>query len=184
MDTVFFDEILKSVKEGFAIHFYQGPYDSLEIRMSKDFVDANDRVNSQFRINRFDLADLQGDRMRFAAAVLERLRKNIIITKKENSPMSMINIEGLDKAEVLKELYNNSRVQGMGFLQATGRDLSLEEARVLLTKTTYFDYLHGKVMKVDLSSDTEFKGWLYDRDNGEGAAQRVIDSIRERMTKK
>ena len=29
----------------------------------------------------------------------------------------MVNIEGLDKAEVLKELYNKSKVQGLGFLQ-------------------------------------------------------------------
>ena len=32
-------------------------------------------------------------------------------------------------------------------------------------------------MKVDLSQDT-FDGWLYDRDNGEGTAQKVIDELR------
>lgn len=30
----------------------------------------------------------------------------------------MINIKGLDKAKVLKALYDASHVQGMGFLQA------------------------------------------------------------------
>lgn len=35
-------------------------------------------------------------------------------------------------------------------------------------------------MKVDLSSDVEFEEWLYDRDNGQGAAQRVIDGLRNR----
>jgi hypothetical protein len=34
-------------------------------------------------------------------------------------------------------------------------------------------------MKVDLSSDVEFEEWLYDRDNGSGSAQQVIDSLRK-----
>ena len=37
----------------------------------------------------------------------------------------------------------------------------------------YFDYLYGRVMKVDLSKDT-FDPFLYDRDNGQGAAERAI----------
>jgi len=87
----------------------------------------------------------------------------------------MINIKGLNKAEVLAALYNASKVQGMGFLQATGVPMEIKEAEELLKHTTEFDYLHGKVMKIDLSSDDEFKEDLYDRDNGEGAAQRVIE---------
>ena len=90
----------------------------------------------------------------------------------------MIDIRGLNKADVLKVLYNHSRVQGMGFWQATGRDMTTEEAAELLKTYTYFDYLYGKVMKVDLSSDDGFDEWLYDRDNGTGAAQRAIDSIK------
>lgn len=90
----------------------------------------------------------------------------------------MINIKGLDRAEVLKELYNNSKVQGLGFLQATGRDMTTNEAEKLLEQQTYFDYLHGKVMKIDLSSSEEFEEWLYDRDNGEGSARRVIERLR------
>ena len=34
------------------------------------------------------------------------------------------------------------------------------------------------IMKVNLSGD-EFDGWLYDRDNGEGAAQKAIDKLRK-----
>jgi hypothetical protein len=90
----------------------------------------------------------------------------------------MINIEGLSKAEVLKELYNNSIVQGFGFLQATGKDMTISEATDLLKKQTYFDYLYGKVMKISLSSDVEFDEWLYDRDNGQGSAKRVVDKLR------
>jgi hypothetical protein len=38
-------------------------------------------------------------------------------------------------------------------------------------------YLKGRVMKVDLSGDS-FGPWLYDRDNGDGAAERVIAELR------
>ncbi|WP_394870540.1 hypothetical protein [Clostridium butyricum] len=90
----------------------------------------------------------------------------------------MINIEGLKKADVLKELYNNSKPLGMGFLQFEAKEMTTEEAEEFLKRTTYFDYLKGRVMKVDLSSDTEFEEWLYDRDNGQGSAQRVINSLK------
>lgn len=95
----------------------------------------------------------------------------------------MINIEGLDKARVLCALYNMSKVQGMGIFQATGKQMLVEEARELLTHDTYFDYLHGKVMKIDLKSDIEFEEWMYDRDNGQGAAERVIKLLRDMQIK-
>ena len=41
----------------------------------------------------------------------------------------------------------------------------------------YFDYLEGRVMKIDLSGDTvDPRG--YDRDNGQGAVQKVITAIK------
>lgn len=93
----------------------------------------------------------------------------------------MINIEGLNKAEVLAELYNNAKAQGMGIFQYIPEDMTIEEAQAFLDHNhTYFDYVYGRVMKVDLKSDTEFSGALYDRDNGEGKAQRVVDYIRRR----
>lgn len=95
----------------------------------------------------------------------------------------MINIKGLDKAVVLKALYDFSHVQGMGILQAIP-DYSLEmaqqdiEARNRRRIPLYFDYHYGRVLKVDISGD-EFNERLYDRDCGEGAAARAIDSIRD-----
>lgn len=77
----------------------------------------------------------------------------------------------------------------MGFLRAESGDMSVEEARGLLgigddhmqdfgalpgrSSTMYFDYLKGRVMKVNLSGD-EFDEWGYDRDNGSGAAHRAL----------
>jgi hypothetical protein len=88
-----------------------------------------------------------------------------------------IDLTGLDKADVLAALYNAWRHQGMGFLQARPGAMTRDEAAELLKKQTYFDYLHGKVMKVDLSGDT-LDTWGYDRDLGRGAAARALESLR------
>jgi hypothetical protein len=85
----------------------------------------------------------------------------------------MINISDMNKAEVLAKLYNASQPLGMGFLHFTPEPMELDEAQQLLEEGTYFDYLKGRVMKVDLSKDA-FDPWLYDRDNGQGAAARAL----------
>lgn len=92
----------------------------------------------------------------------------------------MINIKGLDKAQLLVELYNHSHQQGMGMMQPA-KSLTVEDARKLLKQTTSFDYLYGKVMKVDLSSDEQFEEWLYDRDNGQGMAKKIVDAMRKKL---
>lgn len=90
--------------------------------------------------------------------------------------MSRINISKLDKVEVLMALYDKSRPLGMGFLQATPEPLERAEAEELLRQQTYFDYLRGRVMKIDLSGD-DMRVDLYDRDNGEGAAERALAGL-------
>jgi len=80
-----------------------------------------------------------------------------------------IDITGLDKAEVLAALYNASKPLGMGIIHYTPGDLDLAVAREYLAESPHFDYLHGRVMKVNLSSDS-LDPRLYDRDNGQGAA--------------
>lgn len=109
-----------------------------------------------------------------------------------------IDIKGIDKAELLAALYNNSRPMGMGFLQARPGELTIEQAREacgygddstrMLGKNAagnrelYFDYLHGRPLKSDLSGDT-FRPWGYDRDNGgDGTAARIIESLRAKQT--
>ena len=83
----------------------------------------------------------------------------------------MVSIKGLSKPDVLAALYNRARPQGMGFIHYTPEDMTKEQA-------DYFDYVRGRVMKVDLSSDEEFDERLYDRDNGFGAAQSAINTIK------
>jgi hypothetical protein len=93
--------------------------------------------------------------------------------------MEMVNIAGLSKAKVLMALFNASRQQGMGFLDARGARLMTEDdaAKVIEEQGLYFDYLRGRVMKVDLSHD-KLRPFAYDRDNGHGAAERAIAAAR------
>lgn len=91
--------------------------------------------------------------------------------------METISLEGLDKAEVLAALYNASHPQGLGFLHYDPTPMTIEKAREYLAQSTYFDYLEGRVMKIDLSGD-ELNPWAYDRDNGAGAAEAVILTLR------
>lgn len=89
----------------------------------------------------------------------------------------MIDIKGLDKAEVIKALYRGAQPLGLGVLSFETGGLQDSEAQQLAESGTYIDYLHGRVMKVDLSGDA-FNEALYDRDNGQGKAQAIIDSLR------
>ena len=87
----------------------------------------------------------------------------------------MVKYNGLTKAEVLCALYNNSKPQGLGVFVYQHRELTLQVAEMMLKERTIFDYIQGRVIKVDLSEDDGFEEWLYDRDNGEGAAQKALD---------
>lgn len=82
------------------------------------------------------------------------------------------------RALVLKALYNNSKPVRMAIL--TGQawpDLTTKAAKAILAEVRksgrrpYFDYLYGRVVKVDLDA-IDFR--LYDRDNGDGAGARVV----------
>ena len=94
----------------------------------------------------------------------------------------MLKYENLTKAQVLMGLYNASKPQGLGFLHYDPKEMTLEEAESLLEKTSYFDYLKGRVMKVNLGEDS-FDEWGYDRDNGAGAAERVLGCLRSNDSK-
>jgi hypothetical protein len=102
-----------------------------------------------------------------------------------------IDIKGIDKADLLAALYNSARQQGMGFLNSRGASsMTKDEAQKVLSDggwltnlpgRVYFDYLNGRVMKVDIGGDT-LEPWLYDRDNGQGAAARVIADLRGKQS--
>jgi len=89
-----------------------------------------------------------------------------------------VNISHLSKAEVLRRLYNASHPLGMGYLHFTPEDMTLEEAEDIIenmdSKKLYFDYLNGRVMKVNITGDS-VDPWGYDRDHGEGALEKLIE---------
>lgn len=88
-----------------------------------------------------------------------------------------VSIAGLDKADVLRVLYNRARPLGMGILHYTPEDMTAEQAHELLKASTYFDYVKGRVMKVRIEGNL-LDPRLYDRDNGEGAANTAIQTLR------
>jgi hypothetical protein len=88
----------------------------------------------------------------------------------------MIDISTISKGAALAALYNRSEPQGLGILQFDPRPMTEDEANAILAEQQNFDYLKGRVMKVDLTGDP-FDPWRYDRDNGEGSAARAIAGI-------
>ncbi len=92
----------------------------------------------------------------------------------------MIDIVGLDKAEVLLELYNHSHQQGLGNLYPLV-ELTVEDAKKILKEERYrIDSLYGKPISVDLSNDEEFDESIYDAYIGQGMAQLAVDAARKR----
>ena len=97
----------------------------------------------------------------------------------------MVNIKGLSKAAVLAVLYNNAKTQGMAAANyRPDHVMTDKEAQEIIDDwgdKLYFDYLYGRVLKVDLSFSDSFDERLYDRDNGIGRAQEVIDNLRKKV---
>ncbi len=85
-----------------------------------------------------------------------------------------MNIANFDKAEVLAALYNNATVRGWS--EADLSEMTKDEAAKILEEShdKYFDYLKGRVMKISLAKD-EVETRLYNRDNGHGAAEDVLE---------
>ncbi len=91
-----------------------------------------------------------------------------------------VSIDGLDKGDVLAALYDASHPQGLGIIHFDPAPMTREQAREIIERFAgelYFDYVGGRVLKVDLQGD-EFDPWGYDRDNGKGSAAAVIAALR------
>lgn len=91
----------------------------------------------------------------------------------------MIDIKNLDKAEVLVALYNNAkRSHGLLGLYYLPGAMGIEVAREIIKNNKKFNYLQGKALKVDLTGD-KLDAREYNDFNGEGLAEKTINSIRE-----
>ena len=78
-------------------------------------------------------------------------------------------------AEKLRRLYNSARPQGYSWRHYDHAPMELEEAETILENRTgtYFDYLRGRIMKVDVSEPEDSR--LYNQDNGPMAAETALD---------
>ena len=83
----------------------------------------------------------------------------------------MINLTELNltKGQALARLYNAAKPIGLGRYAFDATEMTEATADELLEHSLYFDYLKGRVMKVNLATP-ELDERLYDRDNGTGAA--------------
>lgn len=85
-----------------------------------------------------------------------------------------MDISNLSKPKVFAALFNAAKPLGLGFLHYDPNHIMREqEAADLLKKQTHFDYHEGRLMKVDLGKD-ELDTRNFNRDNGEGAAEKAI----------
>jgi len=93
--------------------------------------------------------------------------------------MGTVSIAGLSKVAVLRALYRGARVQGLGVFHEMPGDLSEHSAKALIKQDPRmsFDYVNGRVIKCDIGSDDVLVA-LYDRDNGEGSAERALAQAR------
>lgn len=107
--------------------------------------------------------------------------------------MAKVDISGLDKAAVLAALYNNSQPSKRGPHRFNTEEMTVEDAHIHLEEgddirkqfgnklernPLYFDYLQGRLLKVNLSGDS-FYALSYDRHLGDGLAARVIENLRK-----
>lgn len=91
-----------------------------------------------------------------------------------------MSIPKLSRAEVFMVLYNRAQPQGLGFMHYIAKQMTLEDAKGYLSVNPgpYFDYVKGRVMKIDISKES-LDTMLYNRDNGPEAAE---DAILEYLT--
>ncbi len=104
-----------------------------------------------------------------------------------------LNIEGIDRAKLIQELYNNTKALGMGQLHdlrggmdsgtAEGviKEMEAHAAKYNHPGVMHFDYVYGRPIKVTFNKDTLERADLYDRDapGGLGTAERVVASLRK-----
>jgi len=93
-----------------------------------------------------------------------------------------MNISGMDKARVLMTLYNGSKQQGFGLYNLHGKKaMTLDEAQYIIDNYGMnYEYLNGRIMKIDISGD-EVHTSAYNRDVGEGAAERLIEELKKSL---
>ncbi len=112
---------------------------------------------------------------------LEEFEKELT-PKKEKEVQEVnraVDISGIDKKALLRGLYSMARTpQGSRVFQYVQNDPLSDSAAEEILEMGDIEYLRGRVMKIDISGDS-VDTFLYDRDNGAGAAEEVINGLRQ-----
>ncbi len=91
-----------------------------------------------------------------------------------------MNIAGLDKAAVLAALYAVAKPRIEDHPAYTPGPMNAGQAAQALAEKPlqYFDFVGGRFMKIDIHLET-VDTFLFNRDNGEGAAEKAIAALRK-----
>lgn len=88
-----------------------------------------------------------------------------------------IDISGLDKTALLRDLYNAATL----YEGSDGAEMTKAEAEEIWHTATSSPHIHGvvrgRVLKIDLSGELLDPRW-YDRHNGKGKCAEVVDALR------
>jgi hypothetical protein len=100
--------------------------------------------------------------------------------------MGKIDIRGIDKAVLLRQLHGHTKAFGNG-TQVDVPSVSLQACQLFIDRSTRsgrgdraiidIDYLAGRPIKCEIGGD-ELDPFLFDRDAGEGAAARAVAAAR------
>jgi len=91
--------------------------------------------------------------------------------------ISMFNTDAL-KLTLFYSLINKS-ITASNFMYLSA-DLSEYDATLRSIKKGYIDYFNGRVFKSNISGNI-FETGLYNRDNGNGAAERIVQNLRDQL---
>ena len=90
---------------------------------------------------------------------------------------SEISIKGLDKVELLKNLWEN-QVTAAFFTFSGKIPPKFEDELAKKAVNDYIDYFCGRAIKTNLSGDM-VDPYLYDRDAGKGNFLQIVNSMRK-----
>lgn len=93
-----------------------------------------------------------------------------------------VDCSGLDAEVVLAKAISMAKPMGLGALNYKPVNFGATDAKKLLEKTKSFDYYNGCPIKLNFSSYPSIDPWGYDRDQGSGAFQKIVTSLKSMVS--
>ncbi len=92
--------------------------------------------------------------------------------------MAKVSFENLEKAMVLAALYNGAKPSSTDIASYDPEPMTVAEGKELTFKRNHFDYIKGRILLIIFTENT-FNSKLYNKHNGENAAESIIESLKE-----